>query len=115
MIDTTAILIGLDGAEIVHGGACPTCGYGKEVQALTLKRALVDALLGNYRDETALSGTDRLKRFTLARRLTDADSIDLTSDEVSLILELAPKKWSTLVYGTIVMLLDPARLQNAWQ
>jgi hypothetical protein len=85
------------------------------MQSLTIKRAIVDALLGNYADERGLEGMDRLKRFALARRVMDIDEIDLTSEEVSLILDLAPKKWSTLVYGTLVMLLDPARLQNAWQ
>lgn len=112
--DFTQALFRLDGEEITTGGeTCPRCGTTTQAEVLTLRRACVDALLMPSQDDAKLSGTKRLQRFLLARKLTDGDNLELTVDEKKTVIDLVPRRWSTLVYGNVVMMLDPVQLQQA--
>jgi len=114
MIDITQTLFNLNGEKItIDGQTCPTCGNVTQAETLTLRRVCVDALLMSSQEDAKLSGTKRLQRFVLARKLTDQDNLELANDEISTIIELIPRRWSTLVYGNVVMILDPVKLQQA--
>lgn len=114
-MDVTQTLFNLDGTDITIGGeACPRCGRSTDAELLTLRKACVDALMATTQADASVSGTERLRRYVLARKMTDQDEVELTSDEVSLIVELLPRRWGTVVYGPAVEVLDPARLQGVW-
>jgi uncharacterized Zn finger protein len=113
-VNVTQGLVNFDGSEISFGGTqCSECGHVREAMPLTVRRVAVDALLSNTNEDAGLSGTERLKRFVLARKLTDQDDLELTSEEVSMIIGMLPRRWGTLVYGAMVTILDPAMLQQA--
>lgn len=73
---------------------------------VTLSTILVNVLLGNYKDEEALAGSERLARFKLASKIHDADSITLSVDDLERIRQLIPRMYGTLVAGTVLSILE---------
>lgn len=72
----------------------------------TLKQACVDALLMNTQDEKKISGTDKMKRFELSIKLYKGGSIDLKSEEITLLKELIGENYGSLIVGQVYLLLE---------
>lgn len=89
----------LDGvviAEMVNDSGVLT-STGRNV---TIKKLCVDALLADTREE--LSGEAKVKRYRLAQKIHAAEGeIDITTEEASLVKELAAKMLPPLLYGQI--------------
>lgn len=77
-----------DGAPVLMTGLC------------------VNALLGDYQGET-LTGTQKMARYTLAKKLTDCkEEAEITVEEASLIKELIAKAFGPLVVGRVYEVLE---------
>ena len=96
-IDIAQHLIGYDGEPIQDGSDGP----------LTLRSVCCSALVGNYSDEQALPGEDKVRRFCLAQRLHSCAHPELTVEEIALIKLLIAKGFVTSVVGSAWSKLDP--------
>jgi hypothetical protein len=77
----------------------------ENAEAVRLGDMCVNALMASFQDDSA-DGTQKLKRFNLARKIkgkTDEDyqSVQVNSKHKTMILELAAKAYGTMVYGRI--------------
>ena len=68
----------------------------------------INALLATFPHEQALSGEDKLKRFTLAQRIkTNEKSVDISAEELALIKSLIGYGFPPLCVGAAYAILDP--------
>lgn len=68
-----------------------------------------NALLANYPDEANLPGEEKMRRFTLARKIHDQRKDPaLSAEEVALVKKLIAKAYSPLITGEAWQMLDPA-------
>lgn len=112
-MNITQVILNLDGSEFQTGDrVCPTCGRPEHPENMTIQDAICDSLVAQFRDEQNLSGKDKLLRFRLALKVSDLDEIELTSEETTLALKVVGKMYSPLIYGRVVQVLDPTRLQE---
>lgn len=74
---------------------------------VTLKDVSINALLGNYKEER-IDGNEKLKRFMLATRISEAKGeLELENDDVTLIKDMIAKGYSTVVTARAWQRLDP--------
>lgn len=71
--------------------------------SVLVKEICVNALLMN---EEKVEGTDKMKRFVLAKKIQAGGEIGLTAEEIVLVKEMVGKFYSPLVVGQIFELLD---------
>ena len=76
-------------------------GQGNAVDA-TVKMAIVNAILSPVKDE---SGIDKVKKYELAKKIFNADEVDLNEDEIKLIKERVGESFPPLIVGQIFELL----------
>ena len=74
---------------------------GEAVDA-TLKMAIVNAVLSPVKDE---SGIEKVKKYELAKKVFNADEVDLNEDDIKLIKERVGKLFGPIVVGQIYELL----------
>lgn len=86
--------------------ACRVCGRLAESRAATLRGVCTDALVAQYQDEQNLSGEEKMKRYTLALKITATDEFDVTPEELALIRTLVAKMFGPRVMGPAWTLLD---------
>jgi len=79
-----------------------------QVSDITLAVIAENALLQAYSDETNLSGEDKIKRYTLARKIEDNKKVDLSAEEIALLKKLIAKSYNPLITGQSWHMLDPA-------
>ena len=92
-------------------GTVMRIGDTEKGKSLTLADVAENALLSDYRDEQNLDGVEKLKRWTLAKKIEDTkSSVTLNADEIALIKKLVGKAYNPLVYGEMVQAIDPASL-----
>ena len=80
-------------------------GEDGAVETLRLGDVCVNALMVTLQDDSA-DGTQKLKRFNLARKLKgrvdeDYQPIQVNSKQKTMILDLAAKVYSTIIYGRV--------------
>lgn len=81
---------------------------GKSDADLDLKIVCTTALLGNYNEN--IDGNEKAKRYQLALDIQkSSDSIDLKSEEITLLKELIGKAFATLIVGQSYDLIDPIK------
>jgi hypothetical protein len=90
-------------------GTTPLRDQGDRGKIVTLGDVAENALLSTFQDETSLKGEDKIKRFTIARKI-EAQRKDptLTADDIALIKTLIAKAYNPLITGQAWRLLDPA-------
>ena len=76
-------------------------GQGNAIDA-TIKMAIVNAILSPVKDE---SGVDKVKKYELAKKIFNADEVDLNEDEIKLIKERVGESFAPIVVGQIFELL----------
>ena len=75
------------------------------IETLRLGDVCVNALMATLPDDNA-DGVQKLKRFNLARKIKgrvdeDFQSVQINSKQKTLILDMAAKVYSTIIYGRI--------------
>ena len=75
---------------------------------MTLKEVCLAALQANFDDEKQLSATEKVARYSLATDIFKAkESIELASEEITLLKKLVGKGFTMLIVGQAYELLDP--------
>ena len=90
-------------------GTTPLRDQGDKGKIVTLGDVAETALLSSFQDEQNLKGEDKVKRFSIARKIEDQrkDPV-LTAEDIALIKNLVAKAYNPLVTGQAWKLLDPA-------
>ena len=79
---------------------------------ITLATIAENALLQAYPDEQNLSGEEKLKRYTLARKIEDnKQKAELSAEEIALLKKLIAKLYNPLILGQSWKMLDPASVK----
>jgi len=68
----------------------------------TVKLAIVNAVLSPVDKET---GVDKVKKYELAKKVFNADEVDLNEDEIKLIKDSVGKGFAPIIVGQIYELL----------
>jgi len=77
----------------------------QKVRPVTLRTAVVNALLAQFQDEKSLSGEEKLKRWDLARKVHGGcDTLEV--EEVALIKTLVGKAYGVAVVGPVYTMLE---------
>ncbi len=98
-IDFNAPILDMNDAEIQSEGE------DGAVETLRLGDVCVNALMATLQDDTS-DGTQKLKRFNLARKIKgrideDYQSVQVNSKNKTMILDMAGKVYSTMIYGRL--------------
>ncbi len=108
IIDFTQVLKDFDG-ESIKGKAITEEKDGKTVIAsfedATLGFICVDVLLGEEQGEK-VPADDKVKRFELARAIHKAESIDLESEDITLLKSRIAKFHKPLIVGITLEMLE---------
>ena len=93
----------------------PICGMDDEeiqstnedglIETLRLGDVCINALMATLQDDNA-DGVQKLKRFNLARKIKgradeDFQSVQINSKQKTLVLDMAAKVYSSLIYGRL--------------
>jgi len=90
----------------IEGKTIREGGEEKGVE-FTLKKIVINALLGNYQDEVNLSGEEKLKRWEMALTIKTAEStLDLKSEDIALIKKLIAKLYAVTIVGQAWKMLE---------
>lgn len=76
-------------------------GQGGAVDA-TVKSAIVNAVLAPVQKE---SGVEKVKKYELAKRIFEADEVDLNEDEIKTIKDAVGEQFAPIVVGQVFELL----------
>ena len=76
-------------------------GQGNAINA-TVKVALVNAILSPVQGE---KGVDKVKKYELAKKVYEADEVDLNEDEIKIIKERVGELYAPIIVGQIFELL----------
>lgn len=80
-------------------------GDGKVID-LTFKKVIVDSLLIMGQKDAEVSGEEKLKRYKLAKTISQGGEVEVTTEEASLIKSQVNKVYSPLVYGRVHELIE---------
>lgn len=78
----------------------------KDTTPISLGTLCQNALLAQYDSERNLDGTEKMKRWKLARKI-DRGVVDLQAEDISKIKEVVGKGFGPSVLGPVYELLDP--------
>ncbi len=81
--------------------------FHKRKVSLTIRKCCVDSLLATTEKDKSLSGEEKIKRFKLAESIQDTDSVELDSEEVTLLKQRIALMFGVIVVGKAYELLDP--------
>jgi hypothetical protein len=109
-IDFTKPITQLDGKPLLDAA-------GKPVDT-TLAMVAETALLASYQDEQNLSADDKIKRFGIAKKISDAAAnqlqahgkVELSVEELAMLKKLIAKAYNPLITGRAFEILDPASM-----
>lgn len=93
----------LDGQPVVE--PAPTADDPQAVRPVTARSIAVNALLGEYRDDRS-DGEEKLRRFSLARRINAGGDVEIKAEEVSLVKRLVGLAYPPLAVGQVYELLE---------
>lgn len=80
----------------------------------TLKDAIIEALTLPEPQNKAVDGKEKMRRWTLAQRIYNSESIMLSADEIVLIKDLVDKRFAApLVVAQTIQQLDPVAAERA--
>jgi hypothetical protein len=82
-----------------------TEGEGGTTETLRIGDVCVNSLMATLQDDNS-DGTQKLKRFNLARKIKgrvdeDYQAVQVNSKQKTLILDMAAKVYSTMIYGRL--------------
>lgn len=95
-IDVATPLLDLEGNEVKNGD-----------EVVTAKKVMINSLMGAYKDEESLEGTEKVKRYKLAQSLQAANGkFKFSQDDAERVKKLVNKMYTTLIVGAIFALLE---------
>ena len=100
-LDTGTTLKTLEGEPLQNGE-----------KDLTLGAVCIEALLSTFKDELALSGEQKLRRYRLASRISRNAQCNLSSEDTALVKQLVAKAYGPLAVGQVWDLLEGTLVQN---
>lgn len=71
----------------------------------TVAQACVNALLADYQEDK-INGEEKLKRFVFAKKINQDETIELKSEDVTLIKSLIAKAYNALIVGSVYEVLE---------
>ncbi len=119
LIDVTKILTDMQGDEIrcleeyenvnfVDSQKTPgEQPFHRRKVSLTIRKCCVDSLLATTEKGRGISGEEKIKWFKLAESIQDNDSVELNSEEVTLLKQRIALIFGVVVVGKAYELLDP--------
>ena len=97
-VDVTKPVIGFDGDPLTLPGTKPEDAE----TPLTLKKAVCDALMGSFRDEEKVTGTEKMNRFELARKVHKCEGeFEFSGTDLDLVRKMVAKMYATVVSGAV--------------
>ena len=96
LIDTNIKLVTLQGDVMKDSD-----GKGDVIDA-TFKLAVVNAILAPVQNE---SGTDKVRKYELAKKIYTSDEVDLNEDDIKTIKDAVGKNYPPLIVGQVYDLL----------
>ena len=99
MIATTANAADFDAKITNVDGSALVDDKGKPVE-LTVRTVALNALLAPYPDEQNLPGDIKMKRYNLAKKISEGKVDDLASEDVAMIKQLVNKYYQSPVTVT---------------
>lgn len=88
-------ICGLDGTHLIDGDG-----------PLTLKRVCINALLNQFPGDNE-TGEDKLRRFQLAKKMNERQSLELSAEAIAELKQRIARGYGPLVCGQSWELLDP--------
>lgn len=76
---------------------------------INLRRACLSALLGNFDADRTVTGIEKNKWAMLAVRIQENDTVDFTSEEITLIKERIGIAYGSEVVGPAYAAIDPVK------
>ncbi len=75
--------------------------------SMTIRKCCVDSLLATTDKDKNIGGAEKIKRFKLAQSIQDNDSVELDSEQVTLLKQRIALMFGVIVVGKAYELLDP--------
>ncbi len=97
-IDVTQTLNGLDGKPLKN----------EDGTDATVRSICIAGLMAVLDEDRGQSGEDKLKTWTLAKRLQDEDAPDLAVEDLAKLKERVGKCFGPVVVGPVFLVLDGA-------
>ncbi len=101
-VDFTQVLHTLTGSVMVDSDS-------KTGVPVTLGSVAVNALLGTIDEDRTITGTEKLRRYEIAKKVSGQSSVMLTVEELATIKERIGKVYGPLIVGAAWHALDPAQ------
>lgn len=98
-IETEVVLKNLDGEELKDASV------KGESTNVTLKICLINALLSPLGQGKTEAGTEKLKKFNLAKKINDNKEVDLSADDIVLLKNRVGEVYPPLIVGQVYELL----------
>lgn len=99
LLDLTQVITNLKG-EPLKGSPL------ENSPGMSIADAIIEALLAQYIEEKNITGKDKLTRFLLAERISKApEAVELSHEELTLIVSLVPKGYGPNVVGRVFQAL----------
>jgi|SRR6185312_1700746 len=100
-LDVTQTISDLDGQVIRINPADPGSA------PFTVRVLFIHALFMPRQSDAQMTGEAKFKRFLLAQKIHDNDTVNLTVEDCAELKQLSAETFATLVYARLASLLDP--------
>lgn len=98
LVDFSRVFKTLKGKDVIGESGC----------GLTLEELSCNLLVGMQEEDKNVSGSDKVKRYKLAQRISGAEKpVGLDSEEITLLKDLFGRSASPLIVGQAFEWLDP--------
>ncbi len=105
-VDVQQVLTNLDGTNLKNRVMNEDPPEMDE-KDLSVKDAITNALMGSYKGEEDLAGTEKVARYKLAQKLhACADGFAFSRDDVDRVQKCVNKMYTTAVVGAVFALLE---------
>ncbi len=81
--------------------------FHKRKTPVSIRKCCVDSLLATTDKDGNLNGEEKIKRFRLAERIQENDSVELNAEEITLLKQRISTIYGIVVVGKAYELLDP--------
>lgn len=102
-IDDTELL---EVVKSIEGVVIPDKDGKPQFKPIHLRKSIANAITGNYDGESNLPFDKKRERYRLAKKIIKGGNIDLDSNEIALVNQMATKGLTTLVFGQAIDALE---------
>lgn len=105
-VNVLTVLMHINGEPLIATPANKDANPPVEEVKMTLRKACVDALCGVFQGDNP-DGTEKYRRWNLAKIIQKFDEPELRVDDLKLIKDMIAKAYGPIVIGPAYELLDP--------